>query len=376
MILNMENIYKEVVAESGTIDRSDVQCEQTAQEHFDLSYITDKFSVDNYYNERPMMDEFFKRFTVKLMDIDGYNLFHDRLYNEKYEVYNNASRTENRVRELNSKLYEISNADKKEFDSEEKYKEAVKKIADDLEKERKLKEKLSKNYNNLHVLMNDLTIEHWNTNKAPDGAKLMKRCKQYGVSKEFLDWATTQEKTGGKIVQVTINPTIQAITGMANFAKSGSWNGYNGTSCQDTRHDESYSVHLVGALADDKTYIIQMNYLEDNEPAFEYYQEHGSLEGYKITDNDNDILFNDNFQDKLKARANARLWDLMEADVSSEREDEMKIKEWQKALKGFVSQFWFLKTIKGYGSDKTKQELHVALSEIKEQVNIVVTDIR
>ena len=343
MILNMENIYEELI--DNGMNFNSINCEETAQEHFNENYNLEQHLVENNYNDRPMVEEFFKRFTVKLLDISGYDDFMDKLSIERRFMW-----------EL------ISDIDRKRQEQKE---------TEELEKEH---EKLFKKYDNLKAITNNLTLEQWNANKAPDGAKLLKRCKQYGARKEFLDWASAQEKTNGKLVQITINPTIQAITGMSNFAREGSWDGYNGTSCQDTRHyDDNYCLSLLGALSDDKMYIVQMNDLEDNEPAFAYYQEHGTLEGYSIAENDDDILYSGNFQDKLKARVNARLWDFLQSEEQSyiDSDKEQMLVEWLKGLKATEKNVWFLKTIKGYGTTKTRTELSVALDEIAEVFDIV-----
>lgn len=380
MILNMENIYKELIENGMSFDS--INCEETAQEHFNENDNLEQYLVEDSYNERPMMEEFFKRFTVKLLDISGYEEFLDRLVTERCWIWENVSSID---RELQEKMYELQRAEKLEEQANEYQGESYDDLKNNikLEKDKILKEiaklqkehdKLEKNYDKVRAITNNLTLDEWNANKAPDGAKLLKRCKQYGARKEFLDWATTQEKTNGKLVQVTINPTIQAVTGMSNFAKERSWDGYNGTSCQDTRHyDENYCLSLLGALSDDKMYIVQLNDLEDNEPAFVYYKENGTLEGYSIADNEDDILFSGNFQDKLKARANARLWDFLQSEQQSYRdsEQEQALVEWLKGLKATERNVWFLKTIKGYGTTKTRRELSVALDEIAEVFDIV-----
>ena len=220
--------------------------------------------------------------------------------------------------------------------------------------------------------------------RALDKYKSLKKC---GVSQSFLDWSSTQEKSK-QIVQITFNPTAQAVAGMSNFARRGSWNGHNGTSCQDTRHSETYTRSLVGAIADDTMYSIQMNYLEDNDylsDSIEEIMEEEKcsfekafdmvLEDYDITD---DILYRDNFQDKLRARVLGKVWNLQEQKNYYNEYDSV-----DDELEGLMQQFFelgldldFMKTIRGYGSDKTKSELKDALTQISKIENLIATGIK
>lgn len=338
---------------------------ETANEIFGFCSTLENLDSGDYYNERKHMDKFFKRFTVSIENNEEYIAFVGKLSDEH-------TRIENELSELQSD-YRIE----KMHDTDEKTLEL---LGNQIEK-------FGKNLKILSDIIRNMDANLWGANMTHKGARLNKSLKKCGVSQSFLDWSSTQEKSK-KIVQITFNPTVQAVAGMSNFARSGSWNGHNGTSCQDTRHSEGYTRSLVGAIADDTMYSIQMNYLEDNDilnDSVEMILEDEkcpleealniALKDYDITD---DILYNDNFQDKLKARVLGKVWNLQEQkDIynSYEQLDD----ELEKLMKQFFElglDLDFMKTIRGYGSDKTKSELKDALTQISEIENLIPTGIK
>jgi hypothetical protein len=126
------------------------------------------------------------------------------------------------------------------------------------------------------------TIEEWKTGKYNESEKrvlkLGKAMRKAGFSQEIIDFYSLQTKTE-KSVYLTISDRPQHIVGMSNYAEMGTWDGFGGTSCQDTRHDEDYAIKLAGSLHDDKLFIGML---------------HDSLEDLH------------NMQDKLKARTMLR----------------------------------------------------------------------
>lgn len=337
----------------------------TANEIFGFCSTLENLDSGDYYNERKHMEKFFKRFTVSIENDREYMAFSKKLYDERVRIDNETS-------ELQSD-YRI-----------EKMHDTDKKTLEVLENQI---EKSLKNSRILSDIIRNMNASLWGSNTTHKGARLNKSLKKCGVSQSFLDWSSTQEKSK-KIVQITFNPTVQAVAGMSNFARSGSWNGHNGTSCQDTRHSEGYTRSLIGAIADDTMYAIQMNYLEDNDILNDSIEmiledENCSLENaidialkeHDITD---DILYNDNFQDKLKARVLGKVWNLQEQKDNYNSYDRV-----DEELEKLMTQFFelglnldFMKTVRGYGSDKTKSELKDALTQISEIENLIATGIK
>jgi predicted RNA-binding Zn-ribbon protein involved in translation (DUF1610 family) len=121
--------------------------------------------------------------------------------------------------------------------------------------------------------LNALTMEQWKTNKIVieeyikndyfEGVKkkemkLGKYLQKAGFSKEIVDFYSLQEKAE-KTVFISVLDHVQFVTGMSYYFKEGSTNQYGGTSCQDTRHGGSMSVHLAGALYDNKCFMVVMH---------------------------------------------------------------------------------------------------------------------
>ena len=337
----------------------------SANEIFSLCSTLENLDSEDYYNERKHMKKFFKRFTVSIENNKEYMAFTEKLVDEYKKM-------DSEISELQSD-YRIE----KMHDTDEKTLEVLGSQI----------EKFGKNLKILSDIIRNMNVNLWGNNTTHKGARLNKSLKKCGVSQSFLDWSSTQEKSK-KIVQITFNPTVQAVAGMSNFARSGSWNGHNGTSCQDTRHSETYTRSLVGAIADDTLYSIQMNYLEDNDylsDSIEEIMEEEKcsfekafdmvLEDYDITD---DILYRDNFQDKLRARVLGKVWNLQEQKNYYNEYDSV-----DDELEGLMQQFFelgldldFMKTIRGYGSDKTKSELKDALTQISKVENLISTGIK
>ena len=156
-----------------------------------------------------------------------------------------------------------------------------------------------------------ITFEDWKNGKYQNGIKLNKKLRKEGFPQSVMDFYATQIKTE-KVVYFTITDRVHDVLGMSNFAKEDSFDGYNGTSCQDTRHDTEYQIHLIGAIADSNLLIGQLHYdLEDVE----------------------------DMQDKLKARILMRQW---------------KVKHDEK-------EYSICKGVKLYGNQATKSELKQCL---------------
>lgn len=156
-----------------------------------------------------------------------------------------------------------------------------------------------------------ITFDNWKGGRIDSGMKLGKKLRKEGFPQSVLDFYGTQIKTE-KTVYFTITDRVQDVVGMSNYAEMGSWDGYNGTSCQDTRHDASYNICLLGAIADNNLLIGQL---------------HDKLE---------DVY---DMQDKLKARILMRAWEI---SYNGKRHT-------------------ICKGVKAYGNNQTKSELMACL---------------
>lgn len=85
--------------------------------------------------------------------------------------------------------------------------------------------------------------------------KLNKTLQKGGFSQQLIDLYSQQIKTE-KTVFFTISDRPQHITGMSAYAKLYTWDGYNGSSCQDPRHTHAnYPIRLGGSLHDNKLFV-------------------------------------------------------------------------------------------------------------------------
>ena len=110
-----------------------------------------------------------------------------------------------------------------------------------------------------------ITLEEWKQRKLANGQKLGKYLKKLGFPKEVLDYDGSLERVDGKRYGLILNPCPWAKAGMSSLARKGSWNGFNGTSCQDIRnHDGEYPKHVLGSIVNDY-YTIQMIELKDGD---------------------------------------------------------------------------------------------------------------
>lgn len=245
-----------------------------ANEMLSLSYYTEDYESEDYYKERSeMAKKFVATYEIAIDRIADYERFRQVCYSaicdHRYEEFWRA-----------------------EAESEER--KAIYEERQEMEK-----------------FYRSVTFENWKSGRIDSGMKLGKKLQKEGFPQSVLDFYGTQIKTE-KTVYFTITDRVQDIIGMSNYAKMGSWQGYNGTSCQDTRHDASYNICLIGAIADNNLLIGQLHYqLEDVE----------------------------DMQDKLKARILMRAWEV--------------------AYNG--KQHTVCKGVKAYGNDTTRSELMACL---------------
>lgn len=161
------------------------------------------------------------------------------------------------------------------------------------------------------------TFENWKNNTYTIGKNIGKLSKVLGrtFGKEVLDFYTQQVKDE-KQVYLTITSAPQFIVGMSYFAEMDSWDGYEGTSCQDPRHDTDMAENLAGSAHDNTLFVGLL---------------HSSLEDL------------DDMTDRLLARVVFRYFELDDIPV--------------------------LVPTTYYGNNKTKDLLHNAL-ELLSEVNV------
>lgn len=115
------------------------------------------------------------------------------------------------------------------------------------------------------TFIRNITIEEWVNRRLSDGRKLGKRLKQLGFSQRAVDFDGSQERCSDARYGLIFNPNYWARLGMSSLANPDSWDGYNGTSCQDFRHDEAdYSKHVLASTSN-SFYVIQLIRLFDRE---------------------------------------------------------------------------------------------------------------
>jgi len=110
------------------------------------------------------------------------------------------------------------------------------------------------------------TIEEWKTGKYKESEKrelrLGKVLSKNGFSQSVVDFYSQQVKTE-KVLFLTISDRVQHIAGMSNYVdledNEKNWDGYNNSSCQDTRHGYSECYQLAGSLYDNKLFIAMMH---------------------------------------------------------------------------------------------------------------------
>lgn len=250
-----------------------------ADDMLSLSYHTEAYESEDYYKERSeMAKKFVATYEIKIDRISDYQQFKQICYNAicdyKYSEYWGAdSGSEER-----QKIYDARKAMEKFYSS--------------------------------------ITFNNWKDGRIDSGMKLGKKLQKEGFPQSVLDFYATQIKSE-KTVFFTITDRVQDIIGMSNYAERSSWDGYNGTSCQDTRHNASYNICLIGAIADTNLLIGQLHYkLEDVE----------------------------DMQDNLKARILMRAW---EVDYNGKKHS-------------------ICKGVKAYGNNQTKSELMACLECLDE----------
>jgi hypothetical protein len=218
-----------------------------AQNILDLASVTENFDSEYAFNERVQFSGV-GTYAIMVERKDDFERFMDKLEDEK-----NHRRSEffqNR-RDIQNLFY----------DDKITREEAIEQL-ETLEREY---------YNNAQDDCDckkcsfEISFDEWKNGKMRNGAKVGKSLGKAKFSKELLDFYSQQIKTEKK-VYITISGNVQFIAGMSNFAEEDSWDGYNGTSCQDTRHDMNYCIQLGGALHDNKLFIAMLHEdLEDLE---------------------------------------------------------------------------------------------------------------
>lgn len=216
-----------------------------ADEMLSLSDYTEDYESADYYRERTeMAKKFVATYEIAIDRIADFELFRsmlgDAVYKHRYDEYWEAESGSEKRKEIDTKR------------------------------------------NAMLSFAKTITIDHWKIGRIDSGMKLGKKLQKEGFPQSVLDFYGTQIKTE-QTVYFTISDRVHDIVGMANYAKRNSWNGYNGTSCQDTRHNCSYNICLIGAIADTNLLVGQLHYeLDDRE----------------------------DMQDKLKARVLMRAWEV------------------------------------------------------------------
>ena len=113
------------------------------------------------------------------------------------------------------------------------------------------------------------TIEEWTSGKYQESEKrslrLGKALLKAGFNQSTVDYYSQQIKTE-KTIYITISDRVHHILGMSNYVdlENLRFDGFQGSSCQDTRHGYSEIDKLAGSLYDENLYIAMMHYSLDD----------------------------------------------------------------------------------------------------------------
>jgi hypothetical protein len=199
-------------------------------------------------------------------------------------------------------------------------------------------------------MTNHITFENWRDNTYIDMVETQKGMKErtikltkalikFGYPQDLIEFYNIQIKTE-KDIFVTISENAQDIAGMSAHAKKGSWTGYGGTSCQDTRLGGSACKSLVSAINCPELFTIML---------------HENLEDLK------------DMQDKLLARTNAFIVTLDHSRIDEcirDRENIDTLDDSIDFLKEMALDQQFIFTVGAYGNSQTKDILRKALKEM------------
>lgn len=112
-----------------------------------------------------------------------------------------------------------------------------------------------------------LSFNEWKSGKMENGAKVGKTLRKNGFSQDVIDFYSVQVKTE-KDIFLTISDRVQHVTGMSYYSV-GDWDSMEGSSCQNPEIGGHYATRLGGSLHDDKLFIAftheSMEDLEDME---------------------------------------------------------------------------------------------------------------
>lgn len=211
---------------------------------FDIHDDLSNFDAESAFNDR-VENNFEGTYKITIERNNDYKRFINKVRREQEHQYN----------EIESLRMEVRN---------DYYNDRITK-EDAIEKLDNLDLKLSEKCNCKICSYSSVSFENWKSGKTDKGEKLGKSMRKAGFSQELLDFYSMQIKTE-KTTYLTISGLVQHIAGMSNLAKEDSWDGYNGTSCQDSRFNSSMSINLVGSIHDDKLFIAMLHdNLEDVE---------------------------------------------------------------------------------------------------------------
>jgi hypothetical protein len=226
-----------------------------AQHMFDHADRLMDVDAESAYQERHYSTRFAKTFGVKIERTMDYGKFEQVLEAQKAECkfdrLHHARRVKGKIRDYYGTL---GRAGVNHISDDERYSDEVEWLSNEMSKA----DKWAENCDCGQCAFRTPTFEEWKTGKyqvdEKRTMKLGKALRKAGFNQDVLDFYSEQVKTDGEMY-LTISDRVQHIAGMSFYAEKGSWNGYNGTSCQDPRHDGYECRHLAGSLHDDKLWV-------------------------------------------------------------------------------------------------------------------------
>lgn len=232
-----------------------------AQAIFDINEQTEVFDTEYVYTDR-VSNDFVATYKIMIDRHDDYDRFNEKLYRARLDHSNEVYRAYTNMRDkLFNFYYRKGLVTRREYENMMSALQSLKRCE-------------------CKMCSFNPTFDEWKAGKmlVSNGAKLGKTMRKAGFPQDLIDFYSLQVKDE-KAVYLTVSDLPQHIAGMSNYAEIGTWDGYNGTSCQDTRHGYSEIACLAGSLHDRKLFVAML---------------HDSLEDLE------------DMQDKLKARTMMR----------------------------------------------------------------------
>ena len=224
-----------------------------AQKMLDMSDGTSDYDAYCIFNER-VVNNFCGTYEIKVTAIDEFEKFENMLSEIKNTIYSVMEAYKNNILEPTRIKYHRGEIDWDVWNAEYR---RVNRIP------------LSEMLTETEIKINDFrypSFDEWKSGKYEDSenrtVKLGKAMRKAGFEQSVIDFYSQQIRDEKK-VYLTISDRVQHITGMSNYVDLDSdlykWDGYQNSSCQDTRHGYDEVYKLGASLHDNKLFIAMLH---------------------------------------------------------------------------------------------------------------------